>query len=173
MIACSSQVVVNDIPADTAESDVILDNDILENRHSFLSFCQANHYQFNTLRHAKHSSMMILYDLHKQMTFTTATTCSICSKDIMVEAGWQCEICPNFDVCITCYYKSGGGCHSHKLIQHLTRDDFRLNKNQAQRKKAFQVIALKLLRQFKSTVWSISNDVIMQLENVNPQDGLV
>lgn len=135
-----SQVTVNDIPIDTAESDVILDNDIFENRHSFLSFCQGNHYQFNTLRRAKHSSMMILYDLHKQMPFTMVTTCSICFRDIMIGAGWHCESCPSFDICITCYHKSGKGCHNHKLVRHLT-------KNQAQRKKAFQVEVLNALDQ--------------------------
>ncbi|KAL3526686.1 hypothetical protein ACH5RR_011342 [Cinchona calisaya] len=133
-----SQVVVNDIPADTSESDVVLDNAILENRHSFLSFCQGNHYQFNTLRRAKHSSMMILYDLHK-------TTCSICFKDIMAETGWHCEICPNFDGCITCYHKSGGVCHNHKLIPHLRKADFGVNEDQAQQEKVFQVVVVNTL----------------------------
>ncbi|KAL3525781.1 hypothetical protein ACH5RR_014153 [Cinchona calisaya] len=133
-----SQVVVNDIPADTAESDVILDNDVFENRHSFLSFCRRNHYQFNTLRRAKHSSMMILCDLHKQMLVTMATTCSRCFKDIMGEAGWHCVSCPSFDICITCYNKSGEGCHNHKLVRHL-------NENQARQKKAFQVVVLNAL----------------------------
>ncbi|KAL3629538.1 hypothetical protein CASFOL_026760 [Castilleja foliolosa] len=64
------QIRVKDVAADTEDEDVILENDILDNRQSFLKFCQDNHYQFDSLRRAKHSSMMILHQLKN-------TVCSI------------------------------------------------------------------------------------------------
>lgn len=55
------QVEINDVPADTNDSDEILDSEFFDARQTFLSLCQGNHYQYDTLRRAKHSSMMVLY----------------------------------------------------------------------------------------------------------------
>ncbi|KAL2504800.1 Histone acetyltransferase HAC1 [Abeliophyllum distichum] len=116
-----SQILVNDIPADTEDKDVILDNDFFNDRHSFLSFCEENNYQFDTLRRAKHSSMMIMYHLHKMTSLTKWSTCSLCHKVIVF--GWHGEICPEFDVCPTCYQKEGEGCHVRTLIPHVVEAD--------------------------------------------------
>ncbi|XP_047317497.1 probable histone acetyltransferase HAC-like 1 [Impatiens glandulifera] len=60
-----------DLPVDTEEEEeeehndvTIENNNYFQNRQTFLNFCQQKHYQFDTLRRAKHSSMMILYHLH-------------------------------------------------------------------------------------------------------------
>ncbi|KAF3341638.1 histone acetyltransferase HAC1-like isoform X2 [Carex littledalei] len=52
------------VPSDTRDKDDILESEFLATRKSFLSLCQGNHYQYDTLRRAKHSSMMVLYHLH-------------------------------------------------------------------------------------------------------------
>ncbi|CAI9763333.1 unnamed protein product [Fraxinus pennsylvanica] len=132
-----SQILVNDVPADTEDNDVILDNDIFSDRRSFLSFCEENSYQFDTLRRAKHSSMMILYHLHKMTALTKRRTCSLCHNDVVLE--WHCEICPGFDVCSTCYSKEGEGCHVHLLIPHVLETDCKTkNKQELEERKAFK-----------------------------------
>ncbi|KAL3646097.1 hypothetical protein CASFOL_011282 [Castilleja foliolosa] len=57
------QIRVNDVSSDTEDGDFVLENDIFNDRQSFLKFYQGNHYQFDSLGLAKHSSMMILHQL--------------------------------------------------------------------------------------------------------------
>lgn len=128
---------MNDVAADTDDKDGLLDNDLFDDRHSFLNFCQKNHYQFDTLRRAKHSSMMILHHLHTLTAITMETICSICNQDAMV--GWHCEICTQFHVCNACYQKVGDGCHVHKLVQHLMKADSRKKSEQMQQQRASEV----------------------------------
>jgi E1A/CREB-binding protein len=52
------------VPEETKDGDGIIESKFFDTRQSFLSLCQWNHYQFDTLRRAKHSSMMVLYHLH-------------------------------------------------------------------------------------------------------------
>ncbi|XAR51564.1 Histone acetyltransferase [Bertholletia excelsa] len=130
-----SQVTVNDVTVDTDDKDVVLDNSYFENRHSFLSFCQVNHYQFDSLRRAKHSSMMILYHLHNLSEPTLGTTCYICHRDIVANQGWHCEICPGFNACDGCYQRKGSDCHNHKLSQRLSVVNWGSKKGRSQQQK--------------------------------------
>ena len=43
-----------------------LDCEFLNNRQAFLNLCRGNHYQFDQLRRAKHTSMMVLWHLHNR-----------------------------------------------------------------------------------------------------------
>ncbi|KAL2895924.1 Histone acetyltransferase HAC1 [Bienertia sinuspersici] len=109
-----SQETVTDVPVNTEDNDTIMDNCFLENRHALLSFCQGKHYQFDSLRRAKHSSMMILYHLHNPNGI-----CSVCVKDAGAHSSWICERCPEFSVCCSCYLRKGASCHSHPLTEYL------------------------------------------------------
>ncbi|XP_058746853.1 histone acetyltransferase HAC12-like [Vicia villosa] len=57
------EAVVDVIPSNTKHDDTINENEVFKDRNNFLSFCQKYQLQFDTLRHAKYSSMMILYYL--------------------------------------------------------------------------------------------------------------
>ena len=103
---------------DTEDEDDALANDLWSDRNKFMMFCQSNHYQFDTLRRAKHSSMMILYYLRHQLAQPTKgkTSCRICHKDEGVAGQCtSCKICPGFNVCAACYQQKGRSCHIHEL----------------------------------------------------------
>ena len=81
---------------------------------SFLNLCQGNrHYQFDTVRRAKHSSMMVLYHLHNPDAPTVSTNCNVCNMEIDHGSGYRCTVCPDFDICATCKDRTG---HAHPLV---------------------------------------------------------
>ncbi|KAF6162698.1 hypothetical protein GIB67_022357 [Kingdonia uniflora] len=116
-------VEVTDVPEDTKDKDEILESEFFDTRQAFLSLCQGNHYQYDTLRRAKHSSMMVLYHLHNPTAPAFVTTCNSCLRDIETGQGWRCEICPDFDVCNACYQKDKCVDHPHKLTNHPSTAD--------------------------------------------------
>ncbi|PRQ51791.1 putative histone acetyltransferase chromatin regulator PHD family [Rosa chinensis] len=132
---------ITDVPVDTKDRDEILESEFFDTRQAFLSLCQGNHYQYDTLRRAKHSSMMVLYHLHNPTAPAFVTTCNICHLDIEAGQGWRCEVCPEYDVCNSCYQKDGGVDHHHKLTNHPSIAD-----RDAQNKEARQMRVVQLRR---------------------------
>uniref|UniRef100_A0A2P2MUJ5 histone acetyltransferase n=1 Tax=Rhizophora mucronata TaxID=61149 RepID=A0A2P2MUJ5_RHIMU len=132
-------VEITDVSADTKDKDEILESEFFDTRQAFLSLCQGNHYQYDTLRRAKHSSMMVLYHLHNPTAPAFVTTCNVCHNDIETGQGWRCEVCPDYDVCNSCYQKDGGIDHPHKLTNHPSIGD-----RDAQNKEARQFRVLQL-----------------------------
>lgn len=106
------------VSEDTKDRDIILENEIFDTRQAFLSFCQGYHYQYDTLRRAKHSTMMMLYHLHNPTGPAFVATCNVCNCDIENGQVWYCKDCPDFDMCASCYQKHGGANHLHKLTNH-------------------------------------------------------
>ncbi|CAN1299120.1 Histone acetyltransferase HAC1 [Linum perenne] len=132
-------VEINDVTVDTKDRDEILESEFFDTRQAFLSLCQGNHYQYDTLRRAKHSSMMILYHLHNPTAPAFVTTCNVCRLDIETGQGWRCEVCPEYDVCNACYQKDGCVDHPHKLTNHPS-----IAERDAQNKEARQQRVLQL-----------------------------
>nr|GMD86545.1 histone acetyltransferase HAC1-like isoform X1 [Ipomoea batatas] len=132
-------VEINQVPADTRDEDEILESEFFDTRQAFLSLCQGNHYQYDTLRRAKHSSMMVLYHLHNPTAPAFVTTCNICHLDIEAGQGWRCEVCPEYDVCNACYQKDGGVDHPHKLTNHPSMADRDAQNKEARQQRVIQL----------------------------------
>ncbi|KAK8916490.1 Histone acetyltransferase HAC1 [Platanthera zijinensis] len=130
---------ITDVVADTKDKDEIVESEFFDTRQAFLSLCQGNHYQYDTLRRAKHSSMMVLYHLHNPTAPAFVTTCNACHHDIETGQGWRCEVCPDFDVCNECYQRNGGIDHPHKLTNHPSNADQDAQSQEARQQRVLQL----------------------------------
>ncbi|XP_073286278.1 histone acetyltransferase HAC1-like isoform X1 [Primulina huaijiensis] len=115
-------VQITGVPDDTKDKDGILVSEFFDTRQAFMNLCQVNNYQYDTLRRAKHSSMMILYHLHNPTAPSFLATCSVCRLVIEAGQGWRCETCPDYEICNACYQKEGGLDHPHKLTNNPSND---------------------------------------------------
>jgi hypothetical protein len=93
-----------------------IESEFFETRQAFLSLCQGNHYQFDSARRAKHSSMMVLYHLHNPSAPAFASACNVCHAEIEAGTGWRCTVCSDFDMCGGC--RARGHPHPHPLVAH-------------------------------------------------------
>lgn len=110
------------IPATTDSGNPDMESEFFDTRQAFLSLCQGNHYQFDTMRRAKHSSMMVLYHLHNPQAPAFSCTCNTCGQEVAPGEGWRCTVCTDFDLCSTCASK-GTALHPHRLMQHARKID--------------------------------------------------
>lgn len=132
------QVEITGVPENTKDKDEILESEFFDTRQAFLSLCQGNHYQYDTLRRAKHSSMMVLYHLHNPTAPAFVTTCNECNLDIETGQGWRCETCPDYEICNSCYDK-GDTNHPHSLTNNQSSDHEAQNK-EARQSRVTQVL---------------------------------
>ncbi|XP_042009442.1 histone acetyltransferase HAC1-like [Salvia splendens] len=122
---------IAEVPDETKDNEN-LESEFFDTRQAFLSLCQGNHYQYDTLRRAKHSSMMVLYHLHNPTAPAFVTTCVKCHLDIESGQGYRCETCTDYDLCNACYQKDGGKDHPHKLTNNQSIDPNAQNKEARQ-----------------------------------------
>mmetsp|Transcript_127553 Transcript_127553/g.369253 ORF Transcript_127553/g.369253 Transcript_127553/m.369253 type:complete len:1783 (-) Transcript_127553:44-5392(-) len=92
-----------------------LDCEFLNNRQAFLNLCQGNHYQFDQLRRAKHSSMMVLWHLHNRDAPKFVQQCTTCSREILTGYRFHCPTCADFDQCQECVQNPNTPRHPHQL----------------------------------------------------------
>ena len=92
-----------------------MDCEFLNNRQAFLNLCQGNHYQFDFLRRAKHSSMMVLWHLHNRDAPKFVTQCTTCSREILAGYRFHCPTCADFDQCQECVRNPNTPRHPHQL----------------------------------------------------------
>jgi len=92
-----------------------MDCEFLNNRQAFLNLCQGNHYQFDQLRRAKHTSMMVLWHLHNRDAPKFVQQCAGCSREILTGTRYHCPTCADFDLCQECVSNSNVPKHPHQL----------------------------------------------------------
>ena len=89
--------------ANTSDEDDPVETELFESRQRFLNYCQATHCQFDELRRAKHSTMMVLFQLHNPAAPLFLRQCGSCYRDITHGTRFHCNDCSNFDLCQECY----------------------------------------------------------------------
>lgn len=92
-----------------------MDCEFLNNRQAFLNLCQGNHYQFDHVRRAKHSSMMVLWHLHNRDAPKFVQQCTTCSREILTGYRYHCPTCADFDQCQECVHNPNTPRHPHTL----------------------------------------------------------
>jgi E1A/CREB-binding protein len=97
------------------DDDEELDCEFLNNRQLFLNLCQGNHYQFDQLRRAKHTSMMVLWHLHNRDAPKFVQQCGVCSREILQGMRYHCPTCADYDQCYECMSNPAVPRHQHPL----------------------------------------------------------
>lgn len=86
---------------DTSDPDSTRSNPMVDSRYIFLEICQLRHYQFDSLRRAKYSSLMMLYHLQHPEDCSYRPKCSNC-REYIEELRWHCEVCYDYEICRGC-----------------------------------------------------------------------
>ena len=121
-----------------------LDCEFLNNRQAFLNLCQGNHYQFDQLRRAKHSSMMVLWHLHNRDAPKFVQQCAICSREILQGYRYHCPTCADHDQCHDCYSNPNTPRHPHPLKPIAVASQQQNELTAAQRKERQRSIQLHM-----------------------------
>ncbi|GMF14594.1 unnamed protein product [Phytophthora lilii] len=83
-------------------------------RFMFHQLCSFAGYQFDSLRRAKHSTMMMLHHYFNEQVVQLNVFCRECSLLITRADFWSCQSCDRYALCDTCYRRLGNE-HPHQL----------------------------------------------------------
>ncbi|KAG2767386.1 hypothetical protein PC129_g7575 [Phytophthora cactorum] len=84
-------------------------------RFMFHQLCSLAGYQFDSLRRAKHSTMMMVHHYFNEQVAQLNVFCRECSLLITRADFWSCRTCIRFALCDTCYRRQGSE-HPHQLV---------------------------------------------------------
>lgn len=121
-ISEKSLSILKDIRDDTSDPDQCIMNPFLDSRQTFLEMCQYRHYQFDSLRAAKHSTMMLLYHLYNPHLKSTRVTC-VCCQNVISEIRYHCDQCPDYDICGLCHSVTNNVTSEAIFDSSLTQSD--------------------------------------------------
>ena len=103
---------------EVVDPDPLIASPFWRTRQAFLNLCQGNHYQFDQIRRAKYSSMMVLYHMHHPFAPSFVHACNFCSERITRGNRHSCGVCEDFDLCQSCVDEIAAGKrpdHAHQL----------------------------------------------------------
>lgn len=130
------------------DEDPDMDSEFFDTRQQFLSLCQGNHYQFDCLRRARHSSMMSLYHLHNPAKPAFSASCNICQGEVPPGEGYRCSQCPDFDMCRRCHSNPNVS-HPHPLTapdqKKFDETQMRLSREEKKRREAQMKMLMQLV----------------------------
>lgn len=121
-----------------------MDCEFLNNRQAFLNLCQGNHYQYDMVRRAKHSSMMVLWHLHNRDAPKFVQQCTTCSREILQGYRYHCPTCADFDQCEECVRNPKAVRHPHPLKPIPVASGQQTELTEAQRKERQRSIQLHM-----------------------------
>ena len=124
-----------------------MDCEFLNTRQLFLELCQTNNYQYDQMRRAKHSSMMVLFHLHNRDAPKFVQQCAICAREILSGYRFHCPTCADFDLCQECHVKAERGIiqkHQHAVKRIPVTTDGKSQQTDEQRRERQRSIHLHM-----------------------------
>ncbi|KAG5450308.1 Histone lysine acetyltransferase crebbp [Clonorchis sinensis] len=102
---------VSSLPA-IKDLDPLINSDLMECRGAFLERAREKHLEFSSVRRAKYSTLVMLYELHTENRQPLMYTCNMCN--VQLETPWHCRQCVEYDLCPRCYETEK---HPHPMVQ--------------------------------------------------------
>ncbi|VDL59849.1 unnamed protein product [Hymenolepis diminuta] len=96
-----------------SDPDALISSELMDSRDSFLQMAREKHLEFSSLRRAKYSTLVMLYELHNEGKQSFLYTCNVCKDQI--ETRWHCNECDEYDLCNLCYKTEN---HPHPMEQY-------------------------------------------------------